>query len=501
MRLSSLLASLLTLITFNLFGQGVADALLYSQIAYEGTGRSMAMGNATGAMGGDITAVCINPAGLGLYRNSEMTFTTGLQHSFINSQYYDNTLYAGKTNVSIPNFGYVIAMECSNYRPLRYLQLSIGLTRTNDYNYHSSMQGMNPNSSYIDSYLQTIDGIEELYDATIDPDTYLKEYDPYALYPAWFTYLIDRFQDSLGYFYSSPIPQGHVNQSDLLESKGRSEEWTIATSANFKDRFFIGASLGLTHLKRISNRTYKETPENLQDPQNTFTEWTFAEDLQDNAWGVNAKLGFLYMPTRWLRLGVSAHTKTFYSFEETWSTITTSSLINGITEDSHKYLSPTLENNYRCLTPATFTGGAAFIFGQNGMITADIDYLNYRQSKLIKNTVFDELNEEIKETLKPTLNIRLGTEWRMRQFYLRGGAAYYGSPYGLGNRYGSVKKLALGIGYETMDDIFWDFAYELTESSNSYTPYQYYVDGENIVSPAIQHRWRNKLVATLKIKL
>ena len=169
MRLSSLWATLLTLITFNLWGQGVADAILYSQSPYEGTGRSLAMGGATGAMGGDVTAVCINPAGLGLYRSSEMTFTTGLQHALVKTDYYSNTAYSGRTNVSIPNFGYVIAMECSNYKPLRFLQFSVALTRTNDHSFRSSTQGLNPNSSMIDSYLQTIDGIDELYDGSQDP--------------------------------------------------------------------------------------------------------------------------------------------------------------------------------------------------------------------------------------------------------------------------------------------------------------------------------------------
>ena len=68
----------LLLCCLNVQAQNVDDALLFSQTYYEGTGRSMAMGNATGAMGGDVTAMCINPAGLGLYRSQELTFSTGL---------------------------------------------------------------------------------------------------------------------------------------------------------------------------------------------------------------------------------------------------------------------------------------------------------------------------------------------------------------------------------------------------------------------------------------
>ena len=79
--------------------------------------------------------------------------------------------------------------------------------------------------------------------------------------------------------------------------------------------------------------------------------------------------------------------------------------------------------------------------------------------------------------------------------------AYYGSPYGFGQRYGSLKKLALGIGYATTEDTSWDFAYELTGSTTAYTPYQYYVEGENVVSDIVQRHWRSKFLITLKVKM
>lgn len=488
--------------TLGLHAQGVDDAILNATTYYEGTGRSLAMGNATGAMGGDITATCINPAGLGLYRTGEMTFTTGLQHNLMRSSYYDNIQYAGKTNVSIPNFGYVLALECSNYKPLRFLQMAIGLTRTNDFGYRSNVQGMNPNSSFIDAYLQTLDGIDELYEPYSNVETYLSENYPYTLHPAWRAFLIDRFHDSLGYYFDSPIPPGNVNQYDKLTSKGRSEEWTFAISANIKEKLYIGTSMGLTHIKRISTRTYSETPQDPNDSHNSFKSWSFEEELKDNAWGINFKAGVIYSPIHWLRLGASWHTRTIYNFEENWNTTTTSQLLDSNLEDYYKYYSPTLYNDYVFRTPNSFIGSAAFLFGQRGMVTADLEYMNYGMSRFSSSVQsFSDANNDIKAILKPTCNLRIGTEWRYYQYFIRGGMAYYGSPYGLGDRYRSVKKLALGIGYATTSDVFWDFAYELTESTSGFTPYQCFVDGENIVSEAVQRQWRNKLVATMKIRL
>ena len=87
------------------------------------------------------------------------------------------------------------------------------------------------------------------------------------------------------------------------------------------------------------------------------------------------------------------------------------------------------------------------------------------------------------------------------QYYLRGGLAYYGSPYGLGEPYGSVKKLGLGFGFAVSQETTWDFAYEITQSTTGYTPYQYYIDGLNAVGDAVRSQWRNKFVITMKARI
>ena len=58
--------------------QNVDDALRYSQIFYGGTARFMSMGGAFTALGGDISSLSQNPAGLGVFRSSELTITPQL---------------------------------------------------------------------------------------------------------------------------------------------------------------------------------------------------------------------------------------------------------------------------------------------------------------------------------------------------------------------------------------------------------------------------------------
>ena len=153
--LRTLLYALL-LLPLGLFAQGVNDAILNSQALYEGTSRSMAMGNATGALGGDATATCINPAGMGLYRAQEFTFTTGLQHALVQSSYYGSSQSDSRMRMTIPSLGVVFAPRFSNYEAVRYIQFGIGLTRINDFNFNSIARGLNPNNSMVDAFLQTV---------------------------------------------------------------------------------------------------------------------------------------------------------------------------------------------------------------------------------------------------------------------------------------------------------------------------------------------------------
>ena len=60
------------------FAQGTDDACLFSQTYYQGTAKALGMGNAMGAVGGDMTSVSINPAGMGIYRSNEFTTTLSL---------------------------------------------------------------------------------------------------------------------------------------------------------------------------------------------------------------------------------------------------------------------------------------------------------------------------------------------------------------------------------------------------------------------------------------
>lgn len=465
------------------FGQGADDACLFSQTYYQGTAKTMGMGNALGAVGGDMTSICINPAGMGVYRSNEFTTTLSLMDNYHSSSYYGTDNGGNKMRLSIPNIGFVGVNQKSNYRPLRFTQFGIGLTRTNDFNMHTLSKGINPTSSKIDSYLARIDGYS--------PDDLHDDF-PYDIYPAWSTYLIDIYEDEAGEYYGSPVPQGNIWQGQENEFKGRSEAWTFAGSANYYDKLFLGMSFDLTHIKRVGTKTFSES--RVAGTDTEFNQWHYQEDISSNAIGANIKAGLIYHANRWLRLGTAFHSPTIYSFDEAWQTETESQIL-GVTRKS---LSQESNYEYIFVSPLKWVGSMAFVVGGQGMISLDAEYTNYGAAHFkAEDYDYSAVNDDIKGTYGKTFNFRIGSEWMLRDSYLRLGAAYYGSPFGLGEKGGSIKKASCGISVPVGLDTSFDFAYELTYGQSYHILYD---AGALGIEPVTQKQFRNLVAATLKMR-
>ena len=73
--------------------QSATDAYQVSQYDLKGTARFMSMAGAFGALGGDLSTLSQNPAGIGVYRSNELGFTLNLdaQQSTAKSMGVSNT--------------------------------------------------------------------------------------------------------------------------------------------------------------------------------------------------------------------------------------------------------------------------------------------------------------------------------------------------------------------------------------------------------------------------
>ena len=65
--------------------QNMYDAAFFSQNNYYGTARSMALGNAMTAVGGDLGSIGLNPAGSAVATYSQVSITPGVTISTVGS--------------------------------------------------------------------------------------------------------------------------------------------------------------------------------------------------------------------------------------------------------------------------------------------------------------------------------------------------------------------------------------------------------------------------------
>ncbi|MDR3297592.1 MAG: hypothetical protein LBS94_05095, partial [Prevotellaceae bacterium] len=92
------------------YAQDEVEGLRFSRTLHQGTARFSSMGGAFAALGGDLTTMSFNPAGLGVYRASEFAFTPALQFSSTNAAYMGSTTTDSRYQMMFSNIGGVCVL-------------------------------------------------------------------------------------------------------------------------------------------------------------------------------------------------------------------------------------------------------------------------------------------------------------------------------------------------------------------------------------------------------
>ena len=136
------------LVPYVLTGQNAWDALRYSQLNYQGTARSMALGNAVTALGGDFGSIALNPAASAVYPYSEFSFTPSLITSYSDVSYSGQRTHDSYSRFGLNNLGYVGTWNTSNSRGLISLSFAAGYNKVQDFTMRTSVAG-NSESSWL----------------------------------------------------------------------------------------------------------------------------------------------------------------------------------------------------------------------------------------------------------------------------------------------------------------------------------------------------------------
>ncbi|MDP4828307.1 MAG: hypothetical protein NWR73_11505 [Flavobacteriales bacterium] len=465
------LAGILPLLcaTLVLHGQNETDALRYSLTEPFGTARASGMAGAFGALGGDFTSLAINPAGIAVYRRSEMALTFGISGFNTNTDYKNEQNSQSEFQFHVPQIGMVgVSESTGNWK---YVNYGIGYNKLQNFNQSYVISGKVNDISMTRLFADQAFGtnFDELYNSF-----------PYGAGLAWETYLIDPVDTNTNNQFVAAIPYGDVQQRMDVRQSGHMGETVFTVGGNYNDNLFVGATLGLPVVRFNRTTTYRESDIDASLPLDNFT---WSENLSTSGSGVNIKLGAIYRVNNLLRLHGAWHSPSSISLTDTWTTA-----INSEFKDGSKYSSSTDGvYQYRLKTPGRVFLGAAFIIGKAGLVSADYEMINYSNARLRQsNSFLDDYdfkaeNNTIEALYRNANNVRIGTEWRVGEvFRVRGGYAFQQNPFAKGatNYTSNIMTYSGGVGYRG-DHLFVDLGYQYRSSSAE----QYLFDPAN-TSPA-----------------
>lgn len=458
-------------------GQYVSDALKYSQNFPAISARSLGMGGAFTSLGGDVSAALYNPAGLGLYRKSEIMFTPALSVTNTSADFMGKINDDSRTHFNVGSFGYVGTYNSNKNEGLVSATLGLVYVRENNFNRNAYIRGTNGTSSLADYFMGNAE--------THHPDNLNAFYERLA----FDTYIIDTvpgFPDS----YQTPVFLP-IDQKRIIETSGGTGQWSIAMGLNFSNIVYFGAGFGIHQLQYDKTSVHSEFDNN---PANDFSQFIFTEDLNVDGISYTGNVGLIVRLFKIMRVGGNIQFPSSYKIQENYYNIMTSQFKNG---DNYASYPTDADGNeipggffeYKVHTPMKAQGGLSVQIGTMGIISADMEYVNYNQLELMQTdheSDFSQPNSDINSIYKSVVNLKAGGEVRLNNFAIRLGGGYYPSPLkssSLGALYpydfnapDARTELSSGLGYRNRN-FFFDFGFSWLSHKEDYHLYTTNIDG------------------------
>lgn len=437
--------------------QNEVDALRYSRLDFGGTARTQAIGGAQTALGADAGNLSGNPAGLGLYRRSEFSFTPGITFGNTTSSVTGQSSVDQRNNINLAGFGIVFANRKSEGTEGSWRGGSFGIGFTRQNHFQNKFNYRRQTGTTEATVLESI--AESATRNGLSTGTTASSLDDLAYDAALINY--DQGQDD----YYAVVREGQIDQSEDVLARGAQNQWDFSYGGSFQDVLYFGGSIGFSTLRYNQQRTYKEAE---SDATTDFESLTIGDEFTTTGNGINARLGLIVKPADMIRFGISYQSPTYFSMRDEY--FTTLQARNGTSFDGE---TDPGEYEYRLTTPARITGGVAVIAGKYGFFSGDLEYVDYTRARLRDdgdNEVFRDSNNDISSMYRPRLNVRLGAEGRFDIFRLRAGLAMYGDPYDQSSYDRNKTYITAGAGIKQAN-YFFDLALVNSAYNSVYSPY------------------------------
>ncbi|ADV44819.1 OmpP1/FadL family transporter [Bacteroides helcogenes] len=532
MKKRMILATFATCMCVGAMAQTVYDGMNISSKDLNGTARFVGMGGALGALGGDISTIGTNPAGIGIYRSNDLMLSASYSLTGTESTLGSNKYSMSKARWNFDNMGFVYSTKIGDRTSLRYVNFAFNYQKVKSFDRNMGTEGNLGRYSQTFLMASMSDGIgEDMWKdnpfnhneigwlsalghegGLIAPDITTKKTDyPYKENGVQLT---DKDGNPLYLDYGHYVSVlGSENTAYMREFKSREtggiNDYNFNVAFNFNDRFYLGFTLGISDVDYNKYTLYDEDFRT-NSGESTGSGYILESFNKLTGVGFDFKVGAILRPFEDspFRLGLALHTPTFYQM--TWAT--SARLVSDLfrydkpittTVDSYDYLNNgDLKFEYQMNTPWTYNVSLGYTVGSQLALGAEYEYKDYATTKFkySDGSNMKWQTNESKMCLKGVHALRLGAEYKViPQFALRAGYNYISSAFKSDavkvfpvesvnsdtdfTNLQSMNNYTLGIGYRGKL-LYADLAYKYSVQKGDFYPFTY-KDGNTYVIPEV----------------
>ena len=392
------------------YAQTAYDALMYSENNYEGTARSVAMGNAFTALGGDLGAVTINPAGSAVAGYSQLTITPSLTYTASTTKgvspfadgslpYFQREMKSRMTDFGLPNLGVTYNWKSNRTSGLKNITFGFVANQTNSWNEDVYANGTNSTTSFMGAVAANASANGYLASDLAASDAY--DFMPWKAVTAFQSGMISTFG---GYddqyvgaseliFQNSATGEMEITVGGPLEQtygrrvNGSKSDYVFNLGANISDFVYIGANFGISTIDYNSEEYFMEQAKNPDDFEIAmdngelmyFNRMKYKYSYKAEGAGIYGKFGVIVTPGGGFRIGAAVQTPTVTTMTETWAEDGETVFSN----QSYSAMSPYIEGQYSFTSPLRANFGLAYTFGNSGLISVDYEMCDYSQMRYV----------------------------------------------------------------------------------------------------------------------
>ena len=345
-------------------------AEVYSGSNFGGTAKFNSMAGSMGALGGDLSAITVNPAGTGVFITGDVSATLAVQGNKNNSNLFGKSFESSYNNTNLGQVGGVVSFETNSNSPWQFVNLAFNYSTKNLEDYVQT-----PGNSSIKEAVQYDSG-----GATVN--------------------------DFLVY-------NGHA-----YDRTGTASNLNVSLGGNYENKIYVGAGLNFKTAELEQSDFFQLQLQNLGEYANYHKQYT---PYRESSNGFSASVGIIGKINNNIRLGAAIESPTFWNLTRTYTEYgfnSNDNVVYGIYDETRKLT-----------TPMKLTLSGALVASKNFAVNVDYTLGVTKPKYKVEGSAEQQLNDYFSSDYKNTSDLRIGAEYRMAGFRLRGGYGIESNPF------------------------------------------------------------------------